>query len=366
MRALFVANLDSFHNSFHIPYIKRLKDKGYDIDLVSTGSMDFSSLATKYDIIFGRTPTKFQNFKAFKQLRNLVKKQYYDIIYFSTPVVGAVGRMALIGVKHGRVIYSAHGYSFYNGNTYLSNWKYIFVERWLCKLTDCVFTMNQEDYDATQKYNFPVQELYNVDGVGVDTSLYQKPTLDEKNGLRKKYGYRTDDFIMIYPAEYTERKNQTLLFDALQILVRQNKNIRLLLPGRGILEDKYKNYVSQHHLDDYVEFLGFRRDVKDLLKASDILFASSLNEGLPINVIEALATGLPVVATKVRGHVDLIEEGYNGYLFDKDDRKKCYVDICNLINKKELYDIISTNALASSKKYDLVNVVPQFDKIWGV
>lgn len=363
-KALFVANTDSFHKNFHLPYIDRLKAKGYSVELVSTGDVIFDGIAIRHNIIFGRTPLKIKNLKAFWLLRKLLNT-YYDIIYFSTPIVGAVGRVALIGKKRGRVIYSAHGYSFYKGNP-SGNTKYIFIEKLLCRLTDCTFTMNKEDFSAVRNYKFPCKEIYNVDGVGIDLSVYNKTSISEKSALRKQYGFNDDDFILIYPAELTERKNQSLLIKTMNLLVQKYKNVKLLLLGRGVKGDEYKKLSHELGLEDYVLFMGYRNDVHQLLKLSDALFASSLNEGLPINIIEALASGLPVVATNTRGQNDLIEEGYNGYLFEVGDCETACDIICQFIENKELLERISNQAIESSKKYDLQIVVPQYDKIWGI
>jgi len=365
-RALFVANLDSFHKNFHLPYVKRLQERGYEVELVSTGNVDFSKVAVKHDIEFGRSPLKKQNIPAFKQFRSLLKKNYYDIIYFSTPVIGAVGRLALIGTKHGRVIYSAHGYSFYDGNGRLSNWKYIAIEKALCHLTDSTFTMNKEDYEACQRYHFPCKEIYNVDGVGVDLSVYAKVTPAEKAALRKHYQYNEKDFILIYPAEFTERKNQFLLLMAMQFLKKKHQNVKLLLLGRGVKEEELKQLAKEMKVDDCVHFLGYRSDVNQLLKMSDVLFASSINEGLPINMMEALATGLPVVATNTRGQNDLITDGYNGFLYELGCPEVASDKICRLIEDNALYEEISIHAVESSKKYDIRVVVPQYDKVFGI
>lgn len=363
-KALFVANTDNFHKNFHLPYIKRLQEKGYEVELVSTGDVDFTSVAKRHNIVFGRTPLKLQNIKAFCQLRKLLRN-YYDIIYFSTPVPGAVGRVALIGKKRGRVIYSAHGYSFYKGNPE-GNGKYIFIEKNLCRLTDCTFTMNKEDYEAVMELKFPCKEIYNVDGVGIDTSVFYKCTQEEKSDLRKKYGYADNTFIMIYPAELTERKNQPLLFAALKELLKKHTNVKLLLAGTGIMMNSYKRIALDMNLNEYVEFLGYRNDVKDLLKASDVLFASSTNEGLPINIIEGLASGLPVVATATRGQTDLVIDGYNGFLFELNDASNAASHICALIENHDLYEKMACNAIESVKKYDITNVIEQYDKVWGI
>ena len=149
-------------------------------------------------------------------------------------------------------------------------------------------------------------------------------------------------------------------------LKKKYSNVKLLLLGKGVMEGSYKQQAKNLGLSDCVHFLGYRKDVNQLLKMSDTLFASSTNEGLPINLIEGLATGLPIVATRVRGHVDLIEDGKNGFLFDLGDPQSASDCIEKLVGDKELYNRMSDAALISAKKYDLSVVVPQYDKVFGI
>ena len=364
-KAIFLANTDNFHKNFHLPYLYRLIEKGYEVHIVSSGDVTFDYRIKKHSIVFGRTPLKKENVEAFRELRELFS-DYYDLIYFSTPIVGAIGRLALIGKKHGRVVYSAHGYSFFEGNSKLSNLKYIFIEKLLSRLTDCSFTMNAEDYNAYFKYKFKSKEIYNVDGVGVDTSVFKCVSKEDKAALRNEYGYDKEEFILIFPAELTERKNQIELFYIIRELKNRGIFVRLLLAGNGIKREEYIQTIRDMDICDYIELLGYRKDVKNLLALSDCLVASSLNEGLPINVIEGLSSGLPVIASKVRGHVDLIEDGYNGFVFELGDHKTAADKIEQLIKDKELRSSMSRNAKLSSERYDINNVIEQYDKIWGI
>lgn len=365
-KALFIANLDSFHKNFHIPYIKRLKDLNYEVELTSTGNDDFKGIAKKYDINFGRSPFDLKNIKEFFKLRKIIKSKYYDLIYLSTPIVGAYGRLATLFLPKGRVVYSAHGFNFYNGNKTILNFLYSRIERMLAHITDCIFTMNAEDYEACFKYKIQAKEIYNVDGVGIELSRFSKVSEERKQELRSLYGYPKDAFIVIYPAEFNNRKNQELLLKSLTLLKQKYPEIILLLPGNGSLQNHCKAIAKDYDVESNVEFLGYRHDVDKLLQLSDILFASSKNEGLPINMVEALSCGLPVVASEVRGHVDLIYNGNNGFLYDLDKPSEAADKIAKLIEDKNLYKQMSENARESAKKYDIDNVIPQYDKIFGI
>ena len=365
MKALFVANFNSFHLQFNMPYVRHLSDLGFKVSLVSGGENVYEGIDKHYNIAFSRKPWSFKNIRSFFKLRK-VFSEYYDIIYFSTSVVGSFGRLALIGKKRGRVIYSAHGYNFYSVSGKECGKIFIPVERLLAKVCDCIFTMNEEDYQATLRYGIKCKEVYNLPGVGINTKRFQKLDASEKKLLRERAGFNPDSFILFYAAELTSRKNQIVLFPVIKRLVERGLNVQLLLAGSGALENKYKTIVKDMGLEQYVSFLGFRRDVPNLLSLSDVLFASSLTEGLPINMIEGLASGLPVVATKVRGHVDLIEEGKNGFLFDPSDSGKASQDIERLVLDNKLYQAMSSNARSSAQKYDIEEVLPQYDKVWGI
>ena len=131
-KALFVANFNSFHRQFNIPYIDRLKKAGYDVSLVSGGPNEFEGIDHKFDISFDRTPYHLKNIKSFFKLRK-VYSSYYDLIYIATSVVGGFARLALIGKKHGRVIYSAHGYNFYNVDGKVVGKMYLPIEKVLSR-----------------------------------------------------------------------------------------------------------------------------------------------------------------------------------------------------------------------------------------
>lgn len=97
-------------------------------------------------------------------------------------------------------------------------------------------------------------------------------------------------------------------------IVQKNKNVKLLLPGQPIRLEEYKQMVAERGIAENVDFLGYRRDINNLVGLSDLSVASSFQEGLPINLIEAMAMGNPIVATDVRGNNDAVEDGVNGYL----------------------------------------------------
>lgn len=118
--------------------------------------------------------------------------------------------------KGTKVIYTAHGFHFFKGAP-LKNWLLFYpVEKYLSKYTDCLITINSEDYALAHEKKFRAGKIYQVHGVGVELDRFKAVDDEEKARLRAQYGYDNDTFIMIYPADLSVRKNQPMLFDALQ------------------------------------------------------------------------------------------------------------------------------------------------------
>lgn len=363
MRILILSNLDNFHVNFHLPLIDKLHKK-WTIDLASKGEVSFNNIHRKYNIDFGRTPFKLSNIFAYFSIRKILKKNTYDVIYCNTPVVGFITRLASVKTipNQCRIVYSAHGYSFYKGNNCLKNQLFIFLEKLMSTYTDVVITMNNEDFQNSKKYSLG-KSVIALNGVGIDINRFNRITIQDKISLRNKFNFEKEDFILIYPAEFTKRKNQELLLMIFKDLVSEIDKIKLVLVGRGELMGKSKQLAKDLGISIHVSFLGYRNDVDELLKMSDLLVTTSISEGLPINVQEALACGIPVVASKIRGHVDLIVESENGMLFDLDDRITAVNCIRAIFENGKFREKLSVNARKSAVKFSHENVLPFYEQM---
>ena len=267
---------------------------------------------------------------------------------------------------HTRVIYTAHGFHFFKGAPLL-NWLLFYpVEKWLAKYTDTLILINQEDYDlAKKKFSRRCYDIQYVPGVGIDEAKFNfKMTDKEKHDIRDSLGLKDEDFIMIYPAELSKRKRQMWLINSLNCLMKENPNIHLLLPGKDSLNGKCQQLVKQLELDKQVHFLGYRKDIPQLLKISNLALSSANQEGLPVNVMEALYVGLPVVASDCRGNRDLINNNENGFLVELND-SKTFVESVEKIysNSVDIKEIISNNKKII-KNYLLPSILKKMTDIY--
>ena len=357
-KVLFTATVDSHILAFHTPYLKYFKEKGYEVHVATNGDEEIPYCDKKIKISFERSPLKINNIKAIKQLRRIINKEQYYIIHTHTPMGSVVTRLASTKARkkyRTRVIYTAHGFHFYKGAP-KKNWlMYYPVEKFLSRFTDDLITINKEDYELAKK-KFKTRVHY-IPGVGIDPKKFDiKMPEEEKEDLRKSLGLKIEDFVMIYPAELNKNKNQILLINIMETITKNNNNIHLLLVGRDSYNGYYQKIVKEKNLEKNIHFLGFRNDIPELLKISNISVSSSLREGLPLNIIEAMYIGLPIIATECRGMSDLIKKE----LLIKKNSEEQFINMIKKIYQKE----IKLNKNKNIKKYLLDNILKQYIKIY--
>lgn len=367
-KVLFVATVDKGHIlKFHVPYLKYFKEKGFEVHVACAGNEEIPYCDKRYHIPFDRLPYKFSNFQAYKKLKSIIDVQNYNLIHCHTPVGGVIGRLASRKAKKNgtKILYTVHGFHFFKGAP-LKNWLiYYPIEKWLSKSTDCLITINDEDYQNALHYKFKAHCLKKINGVGINLNKFTTRKNGEKFLLRQEYKYKKDDFILLCIADLNYNKNQELIINVVNELKDTIPNIRLLLAGDGPLLQQYKKQAYDLGLGNYVDFLGFRKDIPNLLKLSDLVVSASKREGLPVNIMEAMAIGLPIVATNCRGNRDLVINNVNGYLVEMNDIEGFKTAIKKLYNTKELQEKFGVENLKLVKKYSLKNVMKEMEVIYS-
>lgn len=322
-KVLFCATVDYHFKAFHLPYLKWFADQGWEVHVAANGNIQLPYVTQKYNIPLQRSPISVKNFRAYKKLKSIIHQNKYNIIHCHTPMGGAIARLAARKMRREgtKVIYTAHGFHFCKGSTFINWLLYYPIERMLATTTDCLITINQEDYRLAVKHQFQAGNIKLVHGVGVDIERYIPVNESEKGQLRQKNGYHSKDFLMFYAAEFNKNKNQSFLIQSLAQLKNEVPHAKLLLAGEGPLMKECKNIAAQLGVSSMVHFLGYRNDIASLLQMCDLAVASSYREGLPVNIMEAMACGLPIIATDNRGHRELINHNKNGWIIDCDDIK---------------------------------------------
>lgn len=345
-KVLFTATVDSHILQFHIPYLKMFKEQGYEVHVATNGDENIPYCDVKHKVPFERSPFKFNNMKAIKQLKKIINAEKFNIIHTHTPMGSVVTRIAAKKARkkyNTKIIYTAHGFHFFKGAPFL-NWIMFYpVEKYLSKYTDCLITINKEDYNLAKK-KFKAKNVEYVPGIGVDENKFNfEMSREERKELRKNLGINEEDFVIIYVAELSKRKNQQMLIKAISLLQPSVlEKVKVLLPGKDSMNGKYQELAKNLNVDKNIQFLGYRTDIPKLMKISDLAVSTSRQEGLPVNLMEAMFCNLPIIATDCRGNRDLIQKESIVEIDDENTlREKLLNQIHNYKNNKIEYKNIS-------------------------
>lgn len=355
-------------NNFAMSAILAAKELGIDFTIANNMSMadkeHFERFCEQYGIKmvhidFDRNPLGKSNLLARKQLLELMRKEKYDIVHCNTPSGGVIGRICAAQEKIPKVIYMAHGFHFWNGAP-LKNWiLYYPVERILAHLTDRLITINQEDYARAQHFHYRKGgHAEYVPGVGIVKKRFERNDAVRAEA-RAEFGIKDYEKVLLSVGEINKNKNQRIVIEALAKLNR--KDIKYIVCGTGGLLESYRSLVASYGLQDQVIFAGYRTDIDRFYQLADAFVISSFREGLPVSLMEAMSAGIPCIASRIRGNVDLMSESQ--LLFDPRD----VTSLCESIAKMEdkgISELETTRNTQTLKRFSMEEAVKAMKKIY--
>ena len=353
-----------------MPFIRHLTELGHEVhaafrdNSADKQGLDLSVIHKTFEIPFERSPLKVNNIKAYFALKKVIDSGDYDVIHCHTPMGAVITRLAAGAARKrgAKVFYTAHGFHFYKGAS-RKNWLLFYpVEKLLAPRADVLITINQEDHDLAVRKKFRAGRILRINGVGVDLSKFSPATGAEKLRARRELGLSEKQFVMLYAADLSKRKNQGMLFRALHRLRDQIPDACLLLPGQPILQKEYEEQCAQLGITGQVRFLGYRRDIDRLLAACDCVVSSSRQEGLPINLIEAAARGKYIIATDVRGNGDVVRQCGFGAVVKLNDDAAMASAICEFYGR----GCPVNNDTSATKVYDQSAIIDELLEIYGI
>lgn len=335
-KILFTATSNGHLRLFHIPYLKWLKDQGYIVHAAVNcrrgEPIDF--IDNTFCLPLPRKIFSRDVLKSYKKLRAIINTNQYDLISTHTPIPGFLTRLAAIKArkKGTKVLYTSHGFHFYNGAPKKSWLTYYLAEAFLSKFSDAIVTINNEDFQNASSGLFSCKNVYKINGIGLNPEKLDLKKITRKAELRKSYGFKDHSLILIYIAEFTKNKNHKFILDALPSLKKRIPEIEIIFAGKGNLFEQSKEYAKRKGIGENVHFMGFRSDIDNLIVISDIGVSVSKREGLPINILEEMYMGLPVIASNIRGHKDIVEGQNVGFLFYLDNMNS-FIDCIDRLYK---------------------------------
>lgn len=318
-KVLLVGSMSSMVDNFNRDNLQILQALGYEVQVAANfGAEDPVSqqkkerfrqfLAThqiqKYDFPFPRGIGKVKtNLQLMRDLKQLLQENHYEFIHTNSPLASVLVRLAARqqGIP---VIYTVHGFQFYHGGP-RRDWLLFYpVERLLAQSTQTLITINREDYQRAIKMKYADVRL--IPGVGIETERFTGLTTPDKPAQK---------VVLTTIGELNDNKNQLCVLQAIRDSAVRDQ-LQYVMCGLGQNESLYRDYVQANHLEENVTFAGYQEDVLPILAQTDVFVFPSFREGLSVALMEAMAAGKPVFASKIRGNVDLIDEQRGGLFFD--------------------------------------------------
>ena len=355
-KILIVASTWGHIRSFHLPYLRELKDRGWEVHVACRDlPREPEHTDAGLEIPLKKTMWAGANFRASRLLRKDIRREKYARIITHTSLAAFFTRLAVLGMrKRPRVVNVVHGYLFDGDTPWLKRRLLLRAERIAAPVTDLVLTMNGWDEELAKDRRLG-KRTGRIPGMGVDFARLDGAPPEAGAELRRELGIPEDAFVLLYPAEFSPRKSQSVLIRAMESLPEQAV---LVLCGDGEELERAKALAERLGLGDRVRFPGRVEDMPRWYRMADAAVTASRSEGLPFNVMEAMHLALPVAASDVKGNNDLIREGETGLLYPYGDAAACAAAIGRLMDSPELRQQLGERAREEAEQYALDKVLP--------
>lgn len=348
-KILYAASSAAHLDAFHTPYIEALRSEGHTVKTLGGGA------GTDFNIAFEKKYLSKKNANSRAEVKKILEEEDFDVIIVNTSLAAFHIRRALPSEKRPRLVNIVHGYLFpefasgIKGG--LRKLMLLSAEKMLRKKTDALIVMNSEDLRIATMENLTNTDPYLINGMGIPPLRYSdgSPSIKKELGLESKH-------LLTFVGELSKRKNQAFLIEAMPEILKSIPNAHLLLVGDGALKPYLSELIKKLGLSDSVTLLGKRRDVADILSDTDLYVSASKSEGLPFNIVEALAAGKQIVASATKGQTDILDDGA-GILYEANSRE----DYVKAVSAVYLGDMRSEESAIKEayEKYSLDTVFPE-------
>jgi len=342
-KALIVTALAGFVRSFLTHDIQLLQSMGYEVHCAANqrhpGADGIEEYFKNNHVEFHQVnfssykPFSFETLDAYKEIKKIIDENHFDAVHCHTPIAGAVCRWACRRQRKSgmKVIYTTHGFYFHKGSSKKTWLVFRNIEDFMSRYTDAIITINNEDYENAKLMH--CNKVYHINGVGVDTQKFNNVKID-RDEYRKSIGVEKDELMVLAVGELSERKNQKVVIEALGKL--QLPNVVFVHCGNAMNSSATTEKLIKLAEENRVKMilLGLRNDIPQICHCADIGTISSTREGLGLAGIEMLASGLPVVASRVHGILDYMQDGVTGFLADPYDANEFAEGIQKLLDSK--------------------------------
>ena len=372
-KALMFAPMGSVHRRFNTANIKALQSLGFEVHLLANfesgdgpekQNPDFAARCAENGIAVHSLPYRrhslLRNRSLIRPTAELIKTGGFSLVHAHTETGGLVLRLAGKSAPDMKYFYTPHGMSFYRGSSLKTQLIYRPVERWICSGMDCNIAINREEYSVLTGWD-PDTAAF-VHGIGLNTERFLTPGRDRAS-VRRELGIPADAPLILSIGELDDNKNHRIVIEAMAEMKRED--VYYVICGVGPRKETLLALAAERGLAGRVVLAGYRSDIPDMIHAADIFAFPSFHEGMPVSLLEAMAGGLPAVGSAIRGIVDLIEDGVNGFLASPPDKEAWKTKMLRLLADADLRRDFSEKSRNTVQSYSLAEVEKELASLYG-
>jgi len=305
----------------------------------------------------------FKDFLSFLKMVWFIRKKKYSIVHTHSSKAGISGRWAAWLARIPVIIHTVHGWGFHEYQKPWAGFLFKFLERTTLLITDKLIVVTRRDIDKGLKANIGTPDDYTLIRSGIELAAFANP-LRPRQTVRKEFGIPMDAVVIGTVTRLSPQKSPLVFIEAAHIISNTHPNVYFLVVGDGPLRNDVEQRIKELKLGDRICLTGLRRDVPDLLSACDIFTLSSLWEGLPRVLPQAMANGLPVVASAIDGSREIIQDAVNGRLFPPGNHTIMAKTLIELIEDPGMAKNLAAQGHKSVEEYDVNRMVDKITDLY--
>lgn len=324
-RVLAIVNVDTMADLIVKPWLRSLQAKGYVVHVACSNGPCMENVKKEgfetHVLDIRRKFNPLVNIRPIFQAWRLIRKHKFGVVNTHSPIGAAVGRIAarLAGVP--AIVYTVHGFYFHDNSPFWARIPLVAIEWLLGRVTTHFMFVSEEDRQTAlrtgiAKNSACTTTIYNA----VNSEIF-KPALDaERENIQSSLGIAPGKTVIGIVGRIVKEKGYREFASMAQSLLQQNKNGCFLVIGDSLASDRdrfgetFRKMIQEQGMSEHFIFTGFTSEVPRYLQAIDIFVLPSYREGFPKSVLEAMSSGLPVVATDIRGSREAVVHGQTGLI----------------------------------------------------
>ena len=271
-----------------------------------------------------------KDFLAFKEIIKKLKEINPQIVHTNCPKAGILGRIAAKLFTKAKVVHTTHGFVFYDGQNVLKKYFYIFIERFAALFADYMIFVSNKDLQTALKYKITTPQKARLIRAGV-TPKAKESLRFNKAKLFEELGIKENTKIILQTANLKPEKNPLESIKIANLVCKKMPNTVFLYTGEGPLKEKAENLIKKLELENNFKLIGERDDIPHLLSIANVFLLTSVREGLPMALLEALFMKVPAVCYDAGGISEVLKDSENGFLILLHDTKKAAQSIINIL-----------------------------------